>query len=176
MSIKGWVDVDRSGVRRRVTRAARWDRSLHARRERSRHPRLFADYQPPVFEENFEQMMNKLAAFPDRLGTQAHLYANKKDQVLYRLERVEKSVQRAKTPILWPVQDAIDRTREAVYNDAPGSRGRRPVKRHPVTSSTTLGAVAIRLGANIDDLIKLNPNLLSNPEIQPGNVVRYYRS
>lgn len=135
---------------------------------------LASEYQPPAFTETFESALNKLSGFFDRGTTAATLLAGKKRQILFRIERVEDSVKRAKTPILWPVQDSIDKVRDTLLSLAPGGSSRRKVSRFKTSGPTDLSSLAIRLAQKVDDLIALNPNLLSQPEIGSGVFVRYY--
>jgi prophage DNA circulation protein len=136
--------------------------------------------EPPEFTETFEDLMNDITGIVDTSASKLKLLANKPNQILYRVRRLQSSIERATNPLTWPAAHACDEL-EAALNDlkrlpdkaaalATGRRTLRYVAKHRMT----LQQIAQATGNSVDDLITLNPRLLSRPAIPPGSVVRYY--
>lgn len=130
----------------------------------------------PEEEETFASLVNKLTGFVDKITIARNLAANKPAQILYRLNQLAASVDRARTPLTWPTTNAITQMSVALHDVAVAmTKGTRKVLRYTVQAPSTLATLTSVLpGSNVDDLIHLNPQLLGRPDVQPGAVVRYY--
>lgn len=130
----------------------------------------------PEFEETFDSLLNKVAGVFDSVTTTVQLIQNKPAQIMHRLQMVQDSALAAKNALVWPVQEAATRLSQAMadFPDAIVKRKSKPIKRATVAAKTTLASLAGQLGSSVDDLIDLNPNLLGQPHVGQGEVVRYY--
>ncbi len=130
----------------------------------------------PVFEETFDSLANKLTGAIDKISTTAKLAAAGPGQMLNRIKQVEASVNRARSALGWPVQDSCTRMKLAVH-DLPNAitKGGRKTLRYVTRAKTSLtGLLSALPGATIDDLIKLNPTLVSQFELPALTVIRYF--
>ncbi len=132
---------------------------------------LATKYQPPVFEETFESAMNKITGNIDKITTSANLIAGRKAAMMYRIGRLEDSIRRARTPMTWATQDAVDRVKDFLLKP---EKPKRATARYTTPVSTTLATLALQLGVQTSDLIALNPPLLAKPEVPAGATVRFY--
>lgn len=133
-------------------------------------------YTPPVFTDDFDTFLNKIAGIGNQFQLQTSLALNKPAQMLARIKRTEDAITAAATPLTWPISDACERMKNAMFDLANSvtKTNRRPVKRYTTPTSMTLSQVGQATGAKQDDLINLNPQLLQNPTVNAGTVVRYY--
>lgn len=148
----------------------------------------------PVFEETFDTLVGKVTGVLDNLSLTVGLLANKPAQLLARVERLEDSVLRFGGALGWPVVDACERMKnsaidmEAVANGAAdavspthtvvgtGPRPGRKISRFTVPAKMTLSGLLQVLPApnSMDDLVGLNPWLVSQVEVAANSVVRYF--
>jgi prophage DNA circulation protein len=136
--------------------------------------------EPPEFTETFESLMNDITGIVDTNVSKLKLIANKPNQILYRIKRLQSSIERATNPLTWPAAHACDELEAAVRDLAKTPEkvkdlvtGKRTL-RYTAKTRMTLQQIAQATGNSVDDLIHLNPRLLSRPAIPPGSVVRYY--
>ena len=130
----------------------------------------------PEFSETFESMMRKITAVPDQLSITANLAANKPAQVFSRISALEDSLVRAKSALTWPHVDNCERVKNALldlHNSI--TKGTRTVLRYTTAGRASLSSLASTLSNSIDELIRLNPQLLSQPDVIENTVIRYYR-
>jgi len=145
-------------------------------------------------EEDFVSLMNKVTGFVDSVTTFAQVIGNKPNQVLYRLEQLQNSVERAKNALTWPIIDTIERAKDALHDikeatstthtlvgtgpvDGSGSPAvGRKIARFLTPNNMTASSIQASLpNANtLDELMQLNPVLVSKTEIGVGIVIRYY--
>jgi G3E family GTPase len=135
---------------------------------------------PPESPQTFEQLMNNITGVVDTNVSRVKLLVNKPNQILYRVKRLQSSIERAANPLTWPAAHALDEL-EASMHDLERlpekaraiAVGRRTL-RYIAQSRMTLQQIAQATSNSVDDLIQLNPRLLSRPAIPPGSLVRYY--
>ncbi len=136
----------------------------------------------PDFDESFESLLNKLGGIADTTTSRFQILLNKPDQVLYRLKRLQDSVQRAKNALTWPIEESIEKAKEVfgpqtVVGTGPASQRqpRRPTARFTTSSRTTLTQLQSLFPNNsVDDLLFLNPRLAARPTVPAGTVLRHY--
>jgi hypothetical protein len=145
-------------------------------------------------EEDFVSLMNKVTGFVDSVTTFAQIVGNKPNQVLYRLEQLQNSVERARNALTWPIIDTIERAKGALHDikeaastthtvvgtgPVTGSGGPSPgrkVARYLTPTAMTASSIQAALPNTntLDELMQLNPVLVSRTEIGVGIVIRYY--
>jgi hypothetical protein len=136
----------------------------------------------PPDDISFEELMNNITGVVDTIGSKITILANKPNQILYRIKRLRDSVERAGSALYWPVHDTVDRLEEAVRelpktpDKIQSQFNRRKVLRYTAQFRSTVPMLAALTSNSVDDIINLNPSLLSRPAVAPGTVVRYYQS
>ena len=140
-------------------------------------------HDPPEFDETFESLMNKVTGLVDTTVSRFQLLVNKPNQILYRIKRLQNSVERARSALTWPVTEACEKLREAVGPqtiEGTGVQGNgrtpsRKTRRFSTPTRMTLSALQALFPQNsMDDLIYLNPRLIARPTVPPKTVLRYY--
>lgn len=136
----------------------------------------------PDNSKSFEQLVNELTGVFDTSLSRLKILANKPGQILYRLQKVQDSLERAKDPKTWFARESLERAEELVrgVKDVPGQvndiiTGKR-IARYTTAHRTTLSQLASALSNSVDELLRLNPNLAAAPRIAPNTTVRYYAS
>lgn len=150
-------------------------------------------------EESFDSLINKATGFVDKVTITADLLINKPRQVVSRIQQFQNSVDRLRQVNLWPLQDAAERikgslldvedafsTKHTVVGTGPQALNAPPplvnagrsIARFitPTGVRMTASAVQAALPAanSMEDLIALNPTLVSRPEVAGGTLIRYY--
>lgn len=93
------------------------------------------------------------------------------NDVAFRCEKIENTVDRETDPKLWPIRRDARRLREAASRGAELTNPNRLVK-VVVGIQKTLSAVALEFGLTVDALIKNNPALASSPFVPAGTKIR----
>jgi hypothetical protein len=135
-----------------------------------------------VPDVSFEQLVNSVAGAIDTTTSKLSLLLNKPNQILFRLKKLQESVDRAGNVLLWPVQDGIHKLEEALGPEKIAGTGptakksTRPIGRFKTTTRTTLAMLQARFSNNtVDDLIFLNPRLVARPTVPANTVIRHYQ-
>jgi hypothetical protein len=93
------------------------------------------------------------------------------------VEEVSDAVELIQDPLLWPSTIALREAHRAfVTLSEKFGEGERPIGRFVAKRDMPLDEVADATGAKMDDLIQLNPTLLSAPWVPKDATVRYYLS
>jgi hypothetical protein len=91
------------------------------------------------------------------------------------VERVADAVELLQDPLLWPAQLELRELHRAVVSMVElYARGERPTGKFVAQREMPLDEVADTLGKKVDDLVQLNPAILSSPWVDKGQVVTYY--
>ena len=139
-------------------------------------------------DETFESLVDKITGFVDSVTTTVTLLQAKPNQILYRIKRLQNSVDRAKNALTWPVNEGLEKLKEAWSKYKPGTKtvygtgkpqplaipSSKKVSTFAAAQRLTVSAIVGSTGNSVDDLISLNPVLVSRPEVAPGTVIRYY--
>lgn len=137
--------------------------------------------QTPEFKPTFADTMRSIQAIGDTVTLLAHRGAGVINSLQYRIDAIEESVRRAEKAgdvTLWALRQAAGRMRsglEGLRETLLQSKGRR-IGLYPVRKVMTLAGVAAAIPTAVTDLMNLNPALLRNPVVLPGQIVRYYAS
>lgn len=91
--------------------------------------------------------------------------------------QVADAVELIQDPSLWPATLALRESWRAMHELATeyGEKDR-SIGKYTARREMPLDEIAADVGAEIDDLVALNPSAASNPWVQPGQVIRYYVS
>jgi len=130
----------------------------------------------PVYTPGIADFLNGVAAIGDQVSLLKNRASGSIASLMYRLQTVQDSIERAMTPLTWPAIDAIERVRAAA-NDFNRTvlAAARPIATFTVPVATTMAGLSVMLpDANVGDLIKLNPSLMAGPVVPAGTVIRYY--
>lgn len=147
------------------------------------------DFENPVSDISFDQLVNELAGVIDTGASRISLLLNKPAQIRNRLNKVRDSLERAPNVMLWPLKEAAEDLK-AVLQPLVGSstvvgtgpsvaeaqrQPARRIERYITHARTTLASLQAKFSNNsVDDLMYLNPRLLSRPAVPSNTVIRYY--
>ena len=129
----------------------------------------------------FEELANEAEGIIDTASSRLHILANKPAQLLYRVQKIQASIERAANPLTWPGRESCERIEEAVNQlkkfpaKAEAAVVGSPVHRYTARTRLTLSQLALATQNSIDELLQLNPNLASRPAVPAGTVIRYYK-
>lgn len=135
-------------------------------------PPYLADKDPFSFTDAINSV-KKVLDYPSLLERRV---GGKIDSIAYQLDRVADSAKSAKSALTWPITAAVERSKASLH-DMQGNllAGTKRIGLFTVPADTTLAGVARQIrGAKVGDLAKLNPELVLNPEIPRGTIVRHY--
>lgn len=133
--------------------------------------------------EDFASFMNKLQSIPDSVTFTANSLTAIPNRILYHVDALERSVERAHNALTWPVTDGCERMKEAMFNvshmqfGSGSSAPRYPTRKTAIyrtVSKTTIARLATDLKNTVDDLMALNPSLCGGSTVVSGVDVRYY--
>lgn len=134
--------------------------------------------QMPEYEEDFEDFARSIQAIGDQVTLLSERTAGKIDAIVYRVDQVQASIERAKNALTWPATQSIERIKAATHNlrQTLLEAGGRDLQIYTVEAETTLAGVQAALPAStkLAELIKLNPILVAEPVIPIGTRVRHY--
>ena len=134
---------------------------------------------PPEMQEDpisFEEMMRSLQAIPDTATLLSHQVAGMFNRITAKIDRLEDAMARFNTVRYWPIVDAIEHMRATVFDmQRKFAVDEKVIREYLVLSPLTLTAIAQILKQNIDDMIRLNRNLIEDPVIDRGTRVKYYK-
>jgi hypothetical protein len=101
--------------------------------------------------------------------------SGKFNQAAIAVERISDAVELLQDPLLWPAQIELRELHRAITSLVElYAQGERPTGKYTALREMPLDEVADFLGKKVDDLVQLNPNLLSSPWVAKGQVVTYY--
>lgn len=91
------------------------------------------------------------------------------------VERIADAVELLQDPLLWPTQLEFRELHRAIVSLVDlYAQGERPTGKYIARVEMPLDEVADFLNKKVDDLVQLNPTLLSSPWVAKGQVVTYY--
>lgn len=128
---------------------------------------------PP--EPSFGDAIRSIQGAFDQTSLLSRQIAGQIDHVAYRLSSLSDSVAAAKNVLFWPVTQSVEHMR-ASLNDLKSQLlvQNKQVSIYVVPAETTLANIAAFLGVRIDDIVKLNPLLVSSARVAARSTVRYY--
>lgn len=130
----------------------------------------------PAYDETLTDLMRRITGVVDQFGLLAQRQGGQIDNMLYRVNTLSDSVDRLRSAQTWSITQNIERIRAAAYNLREQLlQDTRPITIFRVPGDTSLAGLAATLkGADIGDLVKLNPTIVATPVVEKGTKVRYY--
>ena len=119
------------------------------------------------------QKVKAVADYPDLVERRL---AGQIAAVRYHAENLQKSIVPLRTAKTWPVTQSVEKIKAATHEMKENLiAGRRDVAFFTVPMDTTLAGVVRQIReASVGDIVRLNPDLMTRPEITKGTRVRYY--
>ena len=133
--------------------------------------------QPYVPPFTFTDLMMQIRSVTDLPTLLSKEFAGQIDNYLYQAQQLEDSLNRAvnASPLNWPLFQAAELGKSACYDlKATQVAKAKPVSFYRVPKDSTLAQVATQLGANVVDVMTLNPAYVQNPVIPANSIVRFY--
>jgi hypothetical protein len=130
----------------------------------------------PVYLESLEDLMGRVAGAFDQTTLLAGRLKAPLDRLTYRAQQIQDSAERAKSAFTWPAVMAAEQVK-ASANDVRRQlvEANRQIGLYLVPADTTLAGVALDVpDASITDLIRLNPQIMRDPIVHKGSVIRYF--
>lgn len=130
----------------------------------------------PTYDVSFEEFMRSVTSATDQVSLLSKRVAGKVDSITYRLNTLSASVDAARSPLLWPLRQSIERMRGSIpdVKKALGDSGK-TLAFYTVPQDTTIAGLCVDTGAKVGDIVRLNRELLRSPVVKGGTVVRYYK-
>lgn len=139
---------------------------------------LLKGYTLPEYEATFDDFARSIAAVGDQVGLLAYRAAGRINSIVYRVDQVMDSIDRAKSAFSWPARQAAERVKDAAHdlNQKLLAASNRGIGFTTVPADTTLAGLLalVPAGNTVGDLVKLNPQLMAQPTVPAGTRVRFY--
>jgi prophage DNA circulation protein len=133
--------------------------------------------QLPKKEATFDDFARGIAAIGDQVSLLSYRTAGRINSIVYRVDQVGESIDRARSALTWPAKQNVERIKAAAHD----LRGKllalsRDIGLYRVLNDSTLAGIQAVLpdGNSIGDVVKLNPQLMTDPVIRSGTYVRHY--
>ncbi len=125
---------------------------------------------------SFTDAMQKIQSIVDYPSLMEKRLSGQIDAMVYHAENLQKSVEKARTPMTWQITKSVELIKSVARNlNKQVTAQRRAIGLFTVPNDTTLaGVVRLIPEASAGDLIRLNPSLVQLPVIVQGTIVRYY--
>jgi hypothetical protein len=117
-----------------------------------------------------------VSGISSQITNQADRFAAALDDVAFRLEKTEASLDKLENPQNWRFRDSVRRNREATerirknYGDP-----NKKIQQVVTNSIKTVSSVAKDAGLTVQELLKLNPGLAKAPIVGAGTVIKTLR-
>lgn len=135
--------------------------------------------QLPKYKETFDDFARGIAAIGDQVSLLSYRAAGKINSIVYRTQQVGESIDRARSALTWPAKQNVERI-QAAARDLRGKllAASRDIGIHKTLNDHTLAGLLAVLpdGNTIGDLVKLNPQLMTDPVVKANTFVRHYAS
>jgi prophage DNA circulation protein len=130
----------------------------------------------PAYQPTIADFLNGIAAIGDQFSLIKQRGTGSVEALVYRLQTVQDSIERARSPLTWPATDAIERIKAAAVDVQKTILAKQKrISLFQVKAAATLASISILLpSTSLGDLMKLNPSLIASPIIAAGTVIRYY--
>lgn len=97
------------------------------------------------------------------------------DRIAYRLDRIAFAITSLQDPTNWPAKESIARLRAALERTKRAAlKAQGDTKFYVTPAPMTLAILAPKFKNSVNDLVRLNPHLVSAPELPKNTIVRYY--
>lgn len=133
----------------------------------------------PKFNASWTDLARSIQSIGDTVTLLSNTTAGKINSIVYRVEQVEDSIDRAKSALTWQTTNTLERIKAAAH-DLQSKLLREESKivaLFEVKNDTTVAGICAQLpDAKLGDLVRLNPSLMRNAIVPRGRVIRYYRA
>lgn len=135
---------------------------------------------PPELEEDaasFSDLVRFLQAIPDTFTLLSRRIGGIFHRIASKLDRLEQAMKRFVATRWWPIVDGMEHFRAVVFDlERKFGAGAKPIREYVVLIDSTMATLAQILGQEIDDMIRLNRDLMAKPVIRRGTRVKYYKA
>lgn len=132
----------------------------------------------PKYQPDFAATMRSITAISDQVSLLSQRVKGKLDGVAYRVENLSNSISKARSSVLTAkLGPSTERLKAGIIDlrKTLGTTGKTIVF-EVVRTPMTLANVAQNAGAPIVELIKLNNDLVREPVVAAGTIVRHYKT
>lgn len=151
-----------------VAKGDRLDEVYTAAFETARLQYPTGDGGPNTFEEMFDQILGDVQS-------EFVALSGKFAQAAGAVAEVSDAIEELQDPTLWPTLLVFREAYRALVDLVTMyGEGDRPTAKFVARRDMPLDEIAEEVEASVDDLVRLNPSLLSSPWVSEGAVVRYY--
>ena len=136
---------------------------------------LRSDWEQEPSPEPSADPLSAIDGLGQQILFQADRVANKLDDTAFRLEKLEKTIDKLENPQLWPLRRSSRRLRGSIARVA--EKGQNPGQRVIVVINRyerTLSAVAAEAGMTVQQLLELNPAFAALGIVPANGTVRRY--
>ncbi len=149
----------------------------------------------PAYRPDFAALMRGITSFTDQISLASQRGLGQVDAINYRLNTLQASIQKAGAipattvkaiinpptngaalrALTWPMMNTIEsfRASNADLKLVLGTNGR-PIRIYVTQIDTTLAAIAQNVGAQVSDVIALNPGACEDVVVEARTPIRYY--
>lgn len=148
----------------------------------------------PVYTPDFAATMRSITAVTDQVSLLSKRAAGRVAAIQYRLDTMQNSITTAQTDVattvkgilnpdngatkralLWPINNTIEQMRGAA-NDLQKVLvvKNKTIRTYLTQVPMTLASVAQQVGADVNDVIALNPDACATPTVEAMTKIRYY--
>lgn len=131
----------------------------------------------PKYQTSWADLARSIQGIGDQLTILSNTTAGKINAIVYRVESIEDSIDRAKSALTHDVTHALEKIKAKAHDLRADilKNSDKHIALFAVPYDTTLSGVLAQLpDARIGDIILLNSQLVSQAVISKGSVVRYY--
>lgn len=131
----------------------------------------------PKYKKTLSDLFRGVQGIFDTVTLLENTTAGKINSIVYRIETVDDSIDRAKSALTWKAKNDIERVKEAADNLRENilKTQNRYVLLFEVKGDTTVAGLCQQIpDTTLRDLIALNPALMRQAEVYKGTIVRHY--
>jgi hypothetical protein len=120
---------------------------------------------------------NQLASMPDQLAISTGRIAGKFNRAVRMAQNLERAMNKSPSALQWQTRQAIYSLQNSVADIKKlAYTTKRTIGIYYPPKAATLSAIAVKLGANLSEMMPLNAALLGKPTVPANSPVRYYAS
>lgn len=126
---------------------------------------------------SFTDLITGLQSIPDTITLTSQRIGGYLSGIAAKLDRLDAAIKRVNDVSIWPIVQGAEHLRHSVNKIAQQPEKTAPLKRlvvYRVRRDTTVAQLARLLKQRVDELIRINPDLSSDPVVTAGTEVRYY--
>ncbi len=137
----------------------------------------FGGFDPDAGGLSFEESMRRIAGVVDTASLLSRRAFGMIGRVVYRVDAIAFAVVSLQNNQNWELKQALARLRSSVLDVKRATlAAQKDVRIFIAPGPTTLANLAAKLRNKVGDMIALNPQLVSSPQVPARTVVRYYQS